>query len=180
MHFQVQGPFKLKRFGDRKLITKETLTCLIEDAEKAKKGLSNSCGCYVFAIRAAKGIVPWYVGQANRTTLLKEALNASNREKYNTVFDKQAIKNGTPVLFLLPKVTTTGNHFAKPTNASSGYASVNFLEDWLIACALQKNSKMINNKKTFFLRKLHITGLFNANHGEATTPSSALRRTLGL
>ena len=177
MIFDVYGPFTLKRFGIKKLITNETLDSLISTIEKTQSGLSGACGCYVFGIRAGKGIKPWYVGQANKTTLVKEALNSSNREKYNKLLDD---RSGTPVLFLLPRMTPEQNRFAKPTSKEVGLKSIHFLEEWLIASALQRNPELVNDKKTFFLRELSVKGIFNARHGEATTPSTALKKLLGV
>lgn len=177
MIFDIYGPFKLERFGVKKLITNDTLTRLIGAVDETKNGLSEACGCYVFGVRAGKGIKPWYVGQANRTTLVKEALNSSNREKYNKILDE---RRGTPVLFLLPKMTPEHNRFAKPTSKNDGLKSIHFLEEWLIASALQKNPDMVNEKKTLFLRELRVKGIFNARHGDATTPSTTLKKSLGV
>ena len=185
MKFDIYGPFKIELSKQTNLITNESLARLISDVEEDEDGLSDACGCYVFGVRTSKGIVPWYVGQANKSPLAKEALNSTNREKYNSVmFKKSGAKSmskrtGTPVLFLLPKLTPQGR-FAKRTSKENGLEIINFLEEWLIASALQKNPKMINNKNTLFLRNMHVTGLFNAAHGEATKPSSTLKKTLGL
>ena len=176
MIFDVYGPFELHRpHGDIRII-QETLTRLIAEAEEAKEGLSTAPGCYVFGIRASGGIVPWYVGQTN-SELVKEALNPANREKYTTEIRKK--RKGTPVLFLLPRLTPTGR-FGRPTAKSSESDPVRFLEKWLIASALQKNPEMINDKNTFFCRNVHVTGIFNPTHGGATAASRKLKKTLGL
>ena len=185
MKFHVYGPFTLKPSKSTNLITNESLVSLIGDVEETEEGLSDACGCYVFGVKASKGIVPWYVGQANKTALVKEALNSTNREKYNSVMTKSdgptamAKRHGTPILFLLPNLTPQGR-FAKKTSKSNGLESINFLEEWLIASALQKNPEMINDKKTYFLRNICVTGLFNGERGKATKSSSELKRALGL
>ncbi len=37
--------------------------------------VKNSCGVYVFCIRAAKGYVPWYVGKAAKQPFQKEVFS---------------------------------------------------------------------------------------------------------
>jgi hypothetical protein len=172
MNFDVYGPYEIKRFTPSKLLTKDTLLAIRAQCPD----LILTCGCYVFATRAGKGFTPWYVGQANKTSLIAEAFNASNINKLNEAF---AHIKGTPVVFFLPLLTKNGN-FAKPSSAGKGRKSVDFLEEWLIASALQKNSKLINQQKTKFLRELHVRGLFNARQGEADVHSNKLKKALNL
>ncbi len=103
-------------------------------------------------------------------------MNHSNMTKYNVVL---ASTKGTPVLFLLPWLTD-GGKLRKPSRRQGGSSVLNFVEDWLIATALQKNRELINNKQTRFLRKVHITGAFNAKHGEATSRSSKFCKMMGI
>jgi hypothetical protein len=93
--------------------------------------------------------------------------------KYNKILTE---KSGTPVLFLLPMLTDNGRLRKRPK--SNG--SIDFLERWLIAEALQKNPELVNNMQTHLLRNLHVTGIFNPGQGEATAASRALRNTLSL
>jgi hypothetical protein len=140
--------------------------------EKWGAGLSDACGCYVFAIRAGKGYTPYYVGQGCQQAMLDEALNVSNREKYNKVCSES---NGMPVIFFLPMVTPTGR-YRKKSNGS--LPAIDFLERWIIATAIQKNRELINNKETRFLRNIHVVGIFNPKKGESTKGSTLLHRTL--
>jgi hypothetical protein len=117
-----------------------------------------------------------YVGQACKSFLVKEALNASNRGKYNEVLSE---KNGRPFLFFVPMRTPTGRLRRSKTGAGR-LATIDFLEEWLIATALRKNPNLMNNRKTRFLRSVHVTGVFNAKHGEATKAAQLLRKGLGL
>jgi hypothetical protein len=172
MDFDVKGPYIIKRFGSAKMITDESLNALKKDIDV---DLADGCGCYVFAIRASKGYKPWYIGQASASRLLPEAMNPSNREKFNKIVTE---KKGTPVLFFLPKLTKTGMYAAPTTKEDKNLQSVNFLEEWLIATALQKNPNLMNKQNTFFLKNLHVTGLFNPRHGEATVESSDLKSVL--
>jgi hypothetical protein len=172
MRFDVAGPFEISRYGKKRNITKESLTDLKEQLEDCEEGLSDSCGCYIFAKRAGGGIIPWYVGRACRRPMLKEALSADNITKYNTVLDDK----GTPLLFVIPARTPTGKLRKRPE--SSGLPSIMFLERWLIATALDKNPDLINNKETKFLRGLHVVGIFNAKQGESTLSSQELTKAL--
>jgi len=174
MHFDVAGPFELIRSGSKKMITDISLRKLKPELENWETGLSEACGCYVFAVRAGKGFSPYYVGQACKRSILAEALNPSNREKYNKVLSD---RKGTPVLFLVPLRTPTGK-FRKKRQVGGGLAYVNFLERWLIATSIEKNFRLINNKETKFLRKIHVAGIFNAKKGESTQASQDLARTL--
>ena len=174
MHFDVAGPFDLTRHGSKKIITDVSIRILKPQLESWEVGLSDACGCYVFAVRAGKGYSPYYVGQACKRSILMEALNPSNREKYNKVLGD---RTGTPVLFFVALRTPTGK-FRKKSQVSGGLAHVDFLERWLIATSIEKNHRLINNKETQFLRKLHVAGIFNARKGESTQASQDLRKTL--
>jgi len=169
MDFDIAGPFKIGReeFLNGRLITKSSISYLWEELEVWNDGLSGAVGCYVFGIKAAKGIIPYYAGQALKRPILDEAFNASNILKYNeALVDRKA---GTPILFVLPWLTT-GGKYRKPSGVES-HPTLDFLEDWLIGAALQRNRNLINNKKTKFLRDVHVTGSFNANRGERTDAS---------
>jgi hypothetical protein len=45
--------------------------------------------------------------------------------------------------------------------------SIDFLERWLIAAAIEKNPGLINTKETPFLRKISVVGVFNAKSARA-------------
>ena len=174
MNFDVAGPFDVSRHGPKALITKRSVVDLKLQLEEWAGGLSEACGCYVFALRAGKGYTPHYVGQSCRNSLLKESLNASNVGTYNEILGE--IK-GTPVLFLIPLLTPNGK-FRKQTTSDRALPEVNFMEHWLIAEALDKNDELKNNKETKFLRNIHVVGIFNSRHGEATSASKALKEAL--
>lgn len=141
-------------------------------ATDREPGLSDACGCYLFALRAGKGFTPYYVGQACKRSIFREALNPANLVKYNTLDSA-----GTPVLFLIP-MKTPQDKFRKPSQAAGGLAALDFLERWLIAVAMDKNVDLLNNRETKFLRNIHVRGIFNSRKGEWTLASQDLRRTL--
>ena|SRR5579859_3802456 len=171
MHFDIVGPFELTRHGTKKLLTEQSMTDMRPEIERRKRGLSKACGCYVFAIRAGKGYTPYYAGQACKQSIFREALNRSNREKYNKACSES---KGKPVLFLLPMLSPNGRYRKK----GGGGLAINFLERWLIAAALMKNPKVLNSKETKILRNITVTGILNAKRGEATKASHLLSRAL--
>jgi len=174
MNFDVEGPFVLKRYGKKKVLAKSTLADLEEQLEVRDERLRTACGCYLFALRAAKGFIPWYVGQACKRPLSREALNGTNLTKYNEVMSDH---KGTPVLFLLPMMTPEWR-YRKLSRKLGGLAALDFLERWLIATAIQKNPYLINNKETRFLRNIYVRGFFNAGHGDSTLRSQKLTSAL--
>jgi hypothetical protein len=142
--------------------------------EEYDEGLSDACGCYVFATRAGRGYTPHYIGQASKRSIADEALNPSNREKYNLVL---GLGRGKPMLFILPMLTPQGR-YRRRRQVNSKLPEMNFLERWLITTAIQKNADLVNNKETRFLRRIHVTGLLNSKRGESTTPSRLLSKAL--
>ena len=172
MNFGAQGPFKLNRHGPKKLINKNTKDALRAALDQFDLGLSDACGCYVFAVRAGKGYTPYYVGRAEKRSILNEFLNPSNTGKYNDVL---SYTTGTPVMFVLPMLTPQGKYRKLATGE---LGSLRFLERWLIAQCIEKNPDLVNNKETKFLRSIHVTGIFNATEGEAHNGSRALAKAI--
>ena len=162
MDFDIAGPFALSRHGQKQMITKLSLRDLKTELDDWEEGLSDACGCYVFAIRAGRGYTPYYVGQASKRAVADEALNPSNREKYNEVLGHG---RGRPMLFILPMRTPRGK-FRRKRQADGKTPAMNFLERWLITTAIQRNREIVNNKETKFLRGIHVVGLLNSKRGE--------------
>ena len=71
------GPFEVPRKNgivDTTQIKKGS--DLWNSIEECQKGLSIAHGCYIFSIRAGRGIRPWYVGQAKgKNGFLQEILS---------------------------------------------------------------------------------------------------------
>lgn len=174
MNFGVAGPFDITRHGSKDLITKQSKTDLKQVLDKVDIRLSQACGCYIFALRAGTGYTPYYIGQSCKNSLTEEAFNPSNMGKYNDII---AESKGTPIIFLIPLLTPKGK-FRKQTSRNRKLPSVDFLERWLIGEALKKNENLKNNKETMFLKNIHVIGIFNARHGEATSDSRELKRVL--
>jgi hypothetical protein len=170
MKFEVAGPFVLTRHTGKNLITKKSKADLKEVLKLWDSELDEACGCYVFAIKAAKGWRPYYAGQALRRSILDESMNSSNMAKYNEAMGDR--KAGTPVMFLLPWLTNSATRYRKKTKKNApGSRTLDFLENWLISVAYEKNRELINIKKTKHLRDLHVVGVFNGKRGEGTADS---------
>lgn len=178
MNFEVLGPFFIKTPN---MITidqiKELKKSIKEDADLT--GLLSGPGCYVFGVKSSrsKRVMPWYVGKAEKQSVLKEATNAAHLQMYNEVLNIYV--RGRPALIFLPQVTPTGRPAAL-AKGSGKKPSVEFMEDWLIAAALKSNPRLINIKKTKMLNKLWVRGLFNARPGDSNSESKALKASLSL
>src|SRR5215471_3743104 len=66
--------------------------------------------------------------------------------------------------------------FSRP---GSSHQDVDFLEDMLIAMALEKNPKLINSKKTSFWRDMRVPGILNGKPGRANLSVHDLKNALG-
>jgi hypothetical protein len=173
MHFEVQGPFELDRTRS-KLVDNcaETKRYYWEWVDEHVSGLSNACGCYIFAIQASRGTLPWYVGKAEKQPFKKECLSHHKLNHYNNAV---AGRRGKPCLFFLPQLTNSGS-FRKPT--SSRRKAISELESLLIGMAIARNPGLLNSKGTKWVQEMTVDGLINSRRtktGPARDLSSILR-----
>jgi len=104
MHFIPYGPVELPHDDQRLLLLDRDGRKQIWDrADGIDPGLSDACGCYVFAVRTGGGIKPWYVGKAEAQSFKLECLTKHKVEKYNAVLT--TLKTGTPLLYFYGRVT---------------------------------------------------------------------------
>jgi hypothetical protein len=178
MQYEIYGPFEIEQ-SDQRLIPsrRRDHRAFWERVEEEEPGLSDACGCYVFGVRAGGGIRVWYVGQAQKQPFGIECLSASKINAYNeAVFETD---KGTPVLFLLPRLTPKGR-FCRTTNSHGGHTDIGFLEDYLLASALRTNPRLKNIKGTKYLQSLHVAGLINPKPGKPGNSAILLRDALDL
>ena len=172
MNFDVFGPFEIPRIPSLTIIAvnKQAVEKVSKDADSEKPGLSNAPGCYVFVMKAGKGYTPWYVGKSVKPTwtIVEEALSSEKENKYNHLI---AEKKGTPMLFLVPALTE-GGKFCKRTGKE--LPAVDFLEQWLIGQALNKNPDLLNVHYAQFLKNLYVPGIFNPKPGKPTAAAKEL------
>ncbi len=171
MNYYPYGPIPIPRHEGRIARDKESLNSFWLDANKFEKDLlekdlseavgdlSEAVGCYIFSIRAGKGILPWYVGLAEKQTFRKECFTAHKLVKYNECINH---RKGTPVLTFVPKVTKTNRH-SKP--GKNGHKDIQFLETMLIGACLMRNPELMNIKDTKLLREMVVPGLLNTPKG---------------
>ena len=142
--------------------------------ERSHPKLTTASGCYILAIRHGTGIKPWYVGKANgKKGFLQEVTNDRNVRNFNAQIDRQ--KSGTPVLFLIARMTPGGRF--KNNQQEQDLA---WLEKELIKLSLNANAELINKQKTDFAQKLVLPGVFNTPRQRHSEPTQKLRRCLNL
>jgi hypothetical protein len=154
---------------------KKKLSEFWEKREEDKPGLSTACGCYVFAISGGKGgLVPWYVGMTENRTFKKECFDYHKTNHFNHAMRS---RQGTPHLFLIPKMTET-DRFQKPTQNKS--QEIEFLENYLFILGLKRNKHLKNEKGTKHLREIIVPGILNTEQGTTNTTSKKLKKLFGI
>lgn len=126
-----------------------------------------SRGVYVFAARASRGFVPWYVGRAT-TSFAQECFTADKINKFNEALRK--FERGTPVLFLMLHPTQRGAINKKAIAA---------VERELIRIAWMANPGLLN-KHHIKVPQWAIRGVIRAKQGTPTIHARYLKKTLGL
>ena len=175
MNFYPYGPFKIPKSNKGLISTdKDEQKSFWESIESNEEGLSYGIGCYIFAIKAAKGALPWYVGIAEKTSFTKECFTAHKIVHYNNAI---AARKGTPLLILIPKFTNK-DRFSKCS--SNGHKDIQFLENILIGIAFRRNPNLMNIKDTKILREMVVPGIINSRKGSPSKERSELQRILGI
>ena len=129
--FVVKGQFDVPvhRNSSSKLVA-EDVSSFWENA----KGVKGKIGCYVFAIRAGRGITPLYVGQTKKS-FEKECFTDHKIKHYNYALAEYA--KGTPIMFFVEYQKKKGK-----VNA----ADISDLEDFLIQVGRKINPNLRNIK----------------------------------
>src|SRR3989344_5908985 len=93
--YKVIGPIKISyQKGKRGLYISENSITEFWKESKVEK-IKKDKGCYVFGIRAAKGIIPYYVGMTSRRDFENECFTDHKCNKYNHVLSETG--KGSPV-----------------------------------------------------------------------------------
>ena len=125
-------------------------------------------GCYVYGIRAAKGIKPVYVGKTEDQPLKKEALSPDKIGKINKAILKT--RKGTPVVaFVVPA--------KKPGQPPKSLISE--IEGVLIQYAYAKNPS-IENDNGIFEPQWFIEGVINSKPGRRSKKAREFRSMVGI
>jgi hypothetical protein len=162
--FRVHGPFKIPRKG-------KTNRCIEPGCpdfwKNPKVGLlAKECGCYLFAIRAAKGYRPVYVGKT-KNSFEKECFAFHKiAAHYQSALDGK----GTPVMFLLAMGRRKG-----PINKRA----IGQVESFLIQNAVAKNHRLSNVQGTK-QEKWEITGVIRGGKRKVSAAARLFRKAMGL
>ena len=173
MIFTIHGPFKLWK-NDNGLVdhSREARKYLENEMENDETNLAEACGCYLFGVRAGKGIRPCYVGMAEGQAFISECFSQHKINIYNNAI---ANRNVSPVLFLVAK-RTKGDKFVKP---HKNQKSLRLLENLLIGTCLEKNEKLANVMKTKLLRTMKVPGYLNTPQGNPGKGAKIFRKAIG-
>ena len=169
---EFEVPYPKAKKGKALDFSKEALNEFWGDIDEKHPGLSAALGCYIFAIRAAKGIRPWYVGQTKKS-FKDECFQPDKKVHYNNVLND--IAKGTPVMILVARRTPKGK-LAKALPLKEA----DFVEQLLISQAISKNSNLVNTKNTSFIKNINLPGVLNSPKGKPAPGAKLLKSLLGI
>ena len=156
MNFFPHASVQIPRRGNGLIdADKLSLASFWTDVEEQQEGLSSAIGCYIFSIRAGKGVLPWYVGMAEKQSFRKECFQSHKLVHYNNAVAK---RRGTPLLTLIAKYNP--NERLTTPNGKQ-HRDIQFLETMLISSCLARNAGLYNIKDTKFVREMILPGLLN-------------------
>ena len=166
------GPFQVSRKGG--MVDRDNIGDFWQRVDEYCPGLSDAVGCYIFGIRAGRGVRPWYVGKTERASFRKEVFTPHKLVLYGEALNE--VRKGTAMLYFIAKSTPTGK-FRRPT--SGNVPAIGALEELLIGTALQKNPNLLNKRTTKHLREIEVPGYMNEKRGPRTKSAKALADVLG-
>lgn len=152
--------------GNAKRITKENVCEFWEIAKVA--AYAKKQGCYIFALRAAKGFVPWYVGKTSKG-FLHEVFTDHKLNHYNDILFKG--NKGTPVIF-----------FVAPPGSKNKFPAkmLKEVEKELIHIASGRNPQLCNTHNTKNLPQWSINGVIRSSRGKPTNKEQTFRKMLNI
>ena len=156
----IRVPFQRQQSGSAKQISKADAKSFWDDEEAAT--VARKQGCYVFALQAAKGFTPWYIGKATKS-MAQECFEFHKLQHYNEVLFKGY--KGTPVMFF---VVLDGTKKKVPKG------TIDEMESFFIQTAVMKNPDLKNMQKTG-LPSWTVKGVVRGSKGKRP----GLARTLG-
>jgi hypothetical protein len=170
MDFEIYGPFELPRKNGIIDITKSVKSEFWGSIEETKNDLSMAEGCYVFGLKASKGIKPWYVGKTDKQSFKAECLTDNKLKIFNQVVTAH---KGKPVIFLLPSVTPKGKLIS---DAEYNDDSITTVEGFLIRMAVEKNAELSNIKHVKKFKDICVPGILNSRPGALTKIQRAFKK----
>src|SRR6266540_1555288 len=158
--YKPYGPFVLpKSSGQLNAQQKNEIWAAVE---KLHPGLAGAIGCYIFGIRAGRGVLPWYVGMTKRKDFKFETWQPRTLLALNSVLNG---RKGAPVLYLIAKHTPRTGTYARPGKLHTSIAQ---LEELLIGVCLLRNPKLLNRRATKFIRETVVPGYLNGGRENKT------------
>lgn len=163
--FSCHGPFLVPT--TKKKVGKEISKKNVEEFWTENNAYKNAVGCYIFGMRAGRGITPVYVGKATKG-FVQEIFSADKLNKYRSALSDYM--RGNPVLFFLNCPTKKG-----PTN----FNYIKELEKILIQQASLSNPKLINihHKK---IPAWGIAGVLRSDTKKPSKSAASVRLLLGV
>ena len=132
------------------------------------QNMTQKQGCYIFALKVAKGYSPWYIGKATKN-FKKEVFALHKIKKYNDLL--WSSKKGTPVMFF---VSLPANLIKIPVSV------IDDMEKFLIQSAVLKNPNILNTHNTKNLPEWSIKGVVRSGKGKPSVKSSTFKSMMGL
>lgn len=161
--FEVSGPLKVpftQHIGGKEISSGD-----VSKFWKLHPAYERLRGCYVFGVRAGKGIVPWYVGKT--TAKFKGEIFQSDKiKKYHSAMTRT--KRGAPVLFLVCYPIKHGKPNAK---------EIEQLENTLIRQGKYANEHLLNKQK-IPRETWSISGVYRSAAGKPSKSAILFRRLL--
>ena len=175
MNFFPHTPIEIPRKSSGHVAAdKESLAMFWMNVEaQIEDGLPGAIGCYIFSERAGRGMLPWYVGLAEKQSFKKECFTSHKLVHYNDVL---AERNGTPFMTFISKYTP-GGKILNPTGNT--HRDIKFLERLLISNCLRRNPFVSNARDTKLLREMVVPGLMNTPQGKAYASITDFRALIG-
>jgi len=165
----IHGPFEIPHIqqstGSAKHIDKEQAAEFLKMLDT--EGIAEKQGCYVFALKASKGYMPWYIGKATKS-MRQECIAAHQLTHYNGLLFKGY--KGTPVMFF---VAPDAKKKKVPKEVCDE------IETYLIQFAYRKNPDIRNVQKTN-VPEWSIDGVVRSKQGKPTAIASAFKTMLAM
>lgn len=163
--FEISGPYVIKA-------VKAKNTRLLDMDQSAfwnhgPAHLRKKIGCYVFGIRASKGIRPVYVGKTWRA-FEKEAFGPYQINQYNA--ELAEIAKGAPVMFFVEYPAGKG---------ATNKKMIRDIEQFLIQVAVAKNPNL-RNVQNSGPKKWGITGILRTGKGTSSKSSQKFKKALSI
>lgn len=171
VEFEIFGPFKVShdfswrgRGGrKKKIITRQNGRDFWEDVAETHPRLAAHRGCYVFALKAGRGCMPWYIGKTEKAkrSLKQEVFADEKLAKYKKILAKS--KRRSPEMYLIARSVQQGRLGS----------AIDDLETLLIWFASHRNKNLLNKSKrdthpaslARIMNSIAIRGLLNGTPG---------------